>query len=145
MSNRALLRYLLAAYCVFLALVLLNPSADPATAAVLWTWQRLMDLGLSPTLVTGSRVEFVLNVLILMPVSALGALVWRRTNWRDWTAYGFVVAFAVEATQALLLPHRSAAFSDVVANALGGLLGGLLGAPVSRLVVESQRPSTSRR
>lgn len=78
-------------------------------------------------------------------MSALGALVWRRTNWRDWTAYGFVISFGVEAVQALFLPHRSATFSDVVANTLGGLLGGLLGALVSRLVVESHRLSTSRR
>ncbi|MGB0101357.1 MAG: VanZ family protein, partial [Nocardioides sp.] len=57
------------------------------------------------------------------PVAALGSLIWSRLTWQEWTAYAFVGAGLVELTQGLLLPDRSATFSDVVANTLGGLIG----------------------
>jgi glycopeptide antibiotics resistance protein len=71
------------------------------------------------------RAEFIANALILMPVSALGSLVWTRTNWRDWTAWGFLIAGSVELAQGLALAARTASFTDVVANTLGAMGGAL--------------------
>ena len=68
------------------------------------------------------------RALILMPVSALGSLVWPRSTWQEWTAYGFVIAGSVELTQGLLLPARTASYVDIVANTLGALLGALAAA-----------------
>ena len=78
------------------------------------------------------RIEFVANALIMVPVSFLGAVAWPRTNWRDWTAVGFVLSGAVEVIQAVALAGRSATFVDVVANTLGAFLGAIAIASVKR-------------
>jgi hypothetical protein len=114
---------ILAAYLVLLAFVLLNPSADVPSSSVAWLSQVGTRAGLPAPLVEPSRVEFVCNVLILMPLSLLGSVLLPRLDWRDWTAYGFVLSGTVELLQAVLLPDRSATFSDVVANTSGILMG----------------------
>jgi hypothetical protein len=114
---------ILAAYLVFLAFVLLNPSADVPSSSVAWLSQVGTRAGLPAPLVEPSRVEFICNVLILMPLSLLGSVLLPRLDWRDWTAYGFVLSGTVEMLQAVLLPDRSATFSDVVANTSGILMG----------------------
>lgn len=129
----------LAAWSVVLAVTLLAPSA----AGPSWLVATLADLGarigLPAALVEGSRVEFVLNVLAFVPLSALGALAWTRTTWRDWTAWGFAASFAVEAAQAIALSARSATHADVVANTLGALLGALAGTAARRTLASERR------
>lgn len=120
-------RRALAAYSVLLAFVLLGPAAVPSSVV-----GGLTDLaqlvGVPAGIASGGRVEFVTNAVMLMPVSALGLVVWPRTNWRDWTACAFVIAALAELAQAVLLPGRSATFVDIVANTLGGAAGaGLVG------------------
>ena len=114
---------ILAAYLVFLAFVLLNPSAGVPSSSVAWLSEVGTRAGLPAPLVEPSRVEFICNVLILMPLSLLGSVLLPRLDWRDWTAYGFVLSGTVELLQAVLLPDRSATFSDVVANTSGILMG----------------------
>jgi hypothetical protein len=114
---------ILAAYLVLLAFVLLNPSADVPSSSVAWLSQVGTRAGLPAPLVEPSRVEFICNVLILMPLSLLGSVLLPSLDWRDWTAYGFVLSGTVELLQAVLLPDRSATFSDVVANTSGILMG----------------------
>ena len=113
----------LVAYCAFLAVVLLAPTAGPQSSSVGWVETLAQRLGAPAAFTAPGRVEFVCNALILMPVSALGSLRWPRTTWQEWTAYAFVIAGTVELLQGLLLPARSASFVDVVANTLGGLGG----------------------
>ena len=116
-------RILLAAYLVFLAFVLLNPSADVPSSSVSWLSGVASRIGLPAQLAEPSRVEFIANVLILMPLSFLGSALLPRLTWRDWTAYAFVLSGSVEMVQAVLFPARSATFKDVVANTSGALLG----------------------
>jgi glycopeptide antibiotics resistance protein len=108
---------------VLLAFVLLNPSADVPSSSVAWLSQVGTRAGLPAPLVEPSRVEFICNVLILIPLSLLGSVLLPRLDWRDWTAYGFVLSGTVELLQAVLLPDRSATFADVVANTSGILIG----------------------
>ena len=115
----------LAVYAVFLALVLLSPGSGAQSTSVSWFVDVGHHLGIPERIATQSRGEFLANALILMPVSALGSIVWPRTDWRDWTAWAFVIAASVELFQGLFLPARSATMVDVVANTLGGLLGAL--------------------
>jgi glycopeptide antibiotics resistance protein len=122
----------LVAYSAVLALVLLAPTSGPQSTSARWVADLATGVGVPERIATESRVEFVLNAVILMPVSALGSLRWPRTTWRDWTAYAFVIAGAVELMQGLFLPARSAAFVDVVANTLGGLGGAVAVALVRR-------------
>ena len=103
-------------YCALLGVALLAPTSSTQSSMASW----LADVGLSQT-----QAEFVCNILIIAPVSAIGSILWSRTTWLTWTALAFVGACAVEITQGALLPHRTASYVDVVANTLGGLLGAL--------------------
>lgn len=68
------------------------------------------------------------------------ALAWPRSNWRDWTAIGFVLSGAVEVIQALALDGRSATFVDVVANTLGAFLGAIAVRAVSGSLGSAAHP-----
>jgi glycopeptide antibiotics resistance protein len=132
----------LVVYLLFLAYVFLNPSSEMPSTAVSVVGRVLLRLGLNESFMTPERVEFVCNVLILVPVPVLGSLVFPRWSWRDWTAVGFVLAGVVEVTQGLLLPARDASHADVVANTLGALLGGLVVAVLSGLAGRSVSPAS---
>lgn len=121
----------LGAYSLFLAFILLGPSAAVPTESVSFLARIAGSVGVPPVLTAGNRVEFVCNILIIAPVSFLGATVFPRLNWRDWTVVGLVLSGSVELCQALFLVARSASFEDVVANTLGAGLG----AALYRLVV----------
>ena len=108
-----------------LAVVLLSPTSQVQTASVTHLTGALQVV-LPDSLVTFSRVEILLNILIIAPVTFLGALAWPRLRWQDWTAYVFVGAATVELEQGLLLPGRDASFTDVFANTAGALLGAFL-------------------
>jgi glycopeptide antibiotics resistance protein len=116
----------LVVYTGLLAVALLAPTSGTQSSMASVVVDLGTSLGISPERATQERAEFVCNALILMPVSALGSLLWRRTTWRDWTAYAFVLATAIEATQGLVLSQRTASTVDVVANTLGGLGGALV-------------------
>ena len=131
--RRRALTYALVAYGAFLALVLLAPTSGTQSESASWLGDVARAVGVPDRFTTQPRIEFVCNALILMPLSALGSLVWPRTNWRDWTAYAFVIAGSVELLQGLLLSARTASFVDVVANTLGGLGGAVFVAVVRRL------------
>jgi glycopeptide antibiotics resistance protein len=109
-------------YCALLLVVLLGPVSVPSDG-VGWIGDVAARLGAPDPLLVPSRVEFIVNVAVIAPAAALGSVVWPRTTWRDWTAYGFVFSASIELTQGLLLPTRSARFDDVVANTLGALTG----------------------
>jgi glycopeptide antibiotics resistance protein len=65
-------------------------------------------------------------VLLFMPLSFLGHSFRPRWGWVAWTSFGLASTASVELLQMLLLPGRSPAFEDIVANTLGALLGYLL-------------------
>lgn len=130
-SRRALL-VALVAYSAALAVALLAPTSGTQSHMASWVVDAGTAVGFSPETATQARAEFLCNALILMPVSALGTLVWRSTTWRDWTAFGFVIAGLVEITQGILLPDRTASYADIVANTLGCLLGALAGIVIRR-------------
>lgn len=143
LGTRRLVAQTLAVYCVLLAFVLLVPYGQVPSSGAGFFADRAADLGAPDWIVEPYRFEFLANALILMPVSALGSLIWPSTTWRDWTAYAFLTAGAVECAQALLLPDRTASFVDVVANTLGGLLGAVLVAVLSRRrTAAGTRPTT---
>ena len=116
----------LAAYTVLVSWLLLSPTSAAPSAAVNWLVDLAVHLGLPGSLVSPSRVEFLSNVAVMVPAAVLAGLIWTRQNWRDWAAFGFVIAGTVELVQGLFLPGRTATFADVVANTLGMALGGLV-------------------
>jgi glycopeptide antibiotics resistance protein len=120
----------LAVYSLFLAFILLVPLGSVPSSGASSTAQVAARLGAPDWIVDPVRWEFFCNVLILTPVAALGLLVWPRTTWRDWTAFGFAISLAVEVVQGVFLPQRQASYVDVVANTLGALVGGVVVAVV---------------
>lgn len=114
---------LLVGYSALLAVALLAPTSGTQSELAQWVADLGRTVGFGPETATQARAEFLCNALILAPVALLGSLLWPRTTWRDWTAYGFLIAGSVELIQGLLLPDRTASFTDVVANTLGCLLG----------------------
>ncbi|GAW51923.1 MULTISPECIES: VanZ family protein [unclassified Nocardioides] len=128
--SRRHLAILLAIYSAILAVALLAPTSGTQSEGASWLGDLTTSVGVPDRFTIQPRIEFLSNALILMPVSALGSLLWARTTWRDWTAYAFVIAGFVEVVQGLLLPERTASFADVSANTLGGLGGALVVAVV---------------
>lgn len=123
MSARRALTVALLGYSLLLAVALLAPRSGTQSSMAHIVVDLGRALGFRPETATQARAEFLCNVLILAPVAMLGSLIWPRTTWRDWTAFGFLIAGAVELTQGLVLPDRTASFADIVANTLGCLIG----------------------
>ena len=60
----------LSGYCLFIGIVVLNPSADLPSTVVLRTAE-LLGLGGAPDSMTDPyRLEFVLNALMIVPITA---------------------------------------------------------------------------
>ncbi len=116
-------RWILGGWASVLVFVLLNPSADVPADATAWVAGVLERLGWQSASADGRRLEIVENVLLFVPLSALGLLSWPRSRWTDWVTIGFLASMAVETTQGVLLPGRSAEMVDVVANTTGATLG----------------------
>lgn len=133
-SRRRWLAVALAAYAVVLALALLTPTSGTQSSMAAWVVDIGRWVGVPERLATQPRAEFVCNALIVVPLAALGALVWPGGRWQSWTAWAFVGACAVELAQGLLLPMRTVSTADVVANTLGALAGAL-GVALLRLIV----------
>lgn len=123
----------LVVYSVLLGIALLAPTSGTQSGMASWVSDLGVWVGFSAETANQGRAEFLCNVAILAPVSALGSLIWSRTTWRDWTAYAFVIACLVELTQELVLPERTASHVDIVANTLGGLAGAVVVLAARRL------------
>lgn len=128
----------LAALCVLLATHgSLYPwrFARPASFAV--AWDGMMH---QSTWWTG-RGDVVGNVMLFVPLGALGWIAWRYGRWPPTLraalllATGVAFAFALQVAQ-IYVPSRDAAWSDVVWNTLGLLIGMLLATPLARLPIE---------
>lgn len=117
---------LLGVYVVLLLVALFSPSNSQQSGMVVWLSHVLAHLDVPWRYRTFDRLEVVMNVLIIAPVTFLGSILRPSYSWRDWTALGFVLSGLVELAQGLLLSGRQASFSDVVANTSGALLGALV-------------------
>jgi glycopeptide antibiotics resistance protein len=119
---------LLGAYLACLAAAVLAPAGEVPTTALIHLTSWCRESGCPDALLIANRFEFAANVVVVIPASAIAKCIWSRRPWTFWTAYGFVIAVAIETVQGVALPERSASFADVVANTLGACAGALLGA-----------------
>ncbi|GAA5147501.1 hypothetical protein GCM10023340_20030 [Nocardioides marinquilinus] len=111
-------------YLLAVAWLVWNPVPSAPTTSVFWLSDLAGSLGL--TVLTPDRAEVLLNVVMLVPLSLVGGLLFPRLRVADWTTIGFVTSLLIEVVQRLLLPTRTGSSRDVVANTLGALLGALL-------------------
>lgn len=120
---------LLGALAVALWLVL-NPSAEVPSEAVTSTRDWLVAKGVDPALLDeGAPVEFALNLLMFVPLTFFGSLVYRMPVL-SWIGVGFLASLSIEAYQLFLLPDRDATTVDLVSNTLGAMVGAVLAAPL---------------
>jgi hypothetical protein len=84
--------------------------------------------GVPAVLAYPARIQMLLNVLMVVPLTLLAGLAWRRWTWRDWTTAGFLLSCAIELVQLFFLPDRTAQLGDVATNTIGGCVGAVLAA-----------------
>ena len=115
----------MAFYVLLLAVALFSPTSDVQSGLV-DDLVRVLQMVLPDAWITFTRVEVLMNVVIIAPLVFLCSMVWPRLSWQQWAAYGFLGAIAVELIQGILLPDRSASLTDIVANGTGAVVGALL-------------------
>lgn len=126
--GRLLVAVAFGAYLLALVFMLLVPFGEVPGEGLNRLALIAQDLGAPDALLTPTRFEFIANVLVFVPVTAVLSWFFPGVRWSDWAAYGFIGSFGVEAVQAVVLPERSAVFSDVVANTAGSLIGAVIAA-----------------
>ncbi|MBP3037146.1 VanZ family protein [Arthrobacter sp. zg-ZUI100] len=122
--QRRTLAALFLLYAGVLALIVFWPSpVDQNSAGTLkLILGKLHGAGV-PGWINYSFVETLANVLLFLPFGLLAAA-WLPAHRIWWSAAGGIAAScAIEAAQAVLLPHRFATIYDVTANSLGAALG----------------------
>jgi hypothetical protein len=107
-------------------LVLASPELPILVVGDLHRSARLA--GVPPQLDYPARIQMVLNVLMVVPLTLLAGLVWPRWNWRDWTTAGFLLSCLIELVQLFFLPDRTAQLGDVATNTIGACVGAVLAA-----------------
>jgi glycopeptide antibiotics resistance protein len=134
--SRRLAGVLLVIYLLVVAFIVFLPTAGIASGSVHRIWSALHAVG-APDWVTPNGVEFLTNVLLFIPLSFLGHTFRPHWAWGRWLLAGLTGTLLIEAVQMVLLPDRSAALIDVVANTLGSLLGYAVVVLVTRARVRS--------
>ncbi|MGA7205496.1 MAG: VanZ family protein [Specibacter sp.] len=115
-------------YFVALAALVFWPSPvdRPIDGVLMNVIQWLHSHGLPQWFVGYRKVEFAANIAMFIPFGIILGLRLPRRRW--WLAVVLAAALsgAVELAQALFLPDRVPAWSDIVANTSGALIGALL-------------------
>lgn len=124
-GSRRVAAVLMVLYAIVVAFIVFAPSAEVPSNSVRAIWQLLQAFG-APDSVTPNAVEFATNVLLFVPLSLLGSTFRPQWGWGRWFLVGLGLTASIELGQMLLLPGRSPALDDMVANTLGALLGYLL-------------------
>ena len=112
-------------YLAVLAVLTLDPSQQAPGASLslvsqVLTWLRV------PVPADSRILEVASNVVLFVPLSLIGGLLWPARRVRDWVLVGALLSTLIEVCQLLFLPDRFATVSDVLANTTGALLGALL-------------------
>ena len=75
------------------------------------------------TAVTYNRIEITANVLMFVPLGALGVLAFPRLRWWMVPLTALALSGTIELAQLLLIEQRFASPIDVAANTAGALIG----------------------
>ena len=125
MEHRAGVLAIGALYVVGLMLLVFTPISHQIHGVtvrgyVFWTYTLHLGWGVRP-----ETVEFVLNVVLFVPLGILVVLL-LRTRWWGAALVAVLVSCAIEVVQAIPVLDRETSIADVISNGLGGLLGAVL-------------------
>lgn len=115
------------------AVLVLSPSSELPTRAVLAVSRMGSEAGGPAWLASTSLWERLLNVLLFVPLGILAALA--RPGWSllRWAVVGLAASAAVEVVQWQLLPSRDASAYDILTNTIGMVLGAAVVLALMRL------------
>lgn len=116
------------AYFVALAVTLFWPFPvdRPIDSALTQFINLLYGYGLPQWFIGYRKIEFAANILLFVPFGIILVLRLHRRLWWLAIVIAAAVSGAVELAQALFLPERVPAWSDIVANTSGALIGAML-------------------
>lgn len=92
-----------------------------------------------------TRLEILANVFVFVPVGILAFVLLPRPVWGLAFLVGPAISIGIEVFQRLVLPHRAATVSDVIANSTGATIGVVLAVLSTLVVAVLSGPSPSRR
>ena len=109
------------------AVLVFNPSDDVPSSVVVRTSDFLAAHGVPGWAASSTLWEFLYNILLFVPVTFAGTLLWPRVPVKAWVVLGFLSSLVIEVAQATQLIGRSSQTRDLVSNTLGALIGAALG------------------
>ncbi|WP_246142232.1 VanZ family protein [Lacisediminihabitans profunda] len=111
------------AYLAFVGWVTLGPQPiGSGNDAWLWRLLRFFSGHELTSWLTYSRVEFLANVAMFIPIGVFFLLLFGRRLWLLGVGAGVVLTLAIEGAQ-LFIPGRVSDLRDIAANSLGALVG----------------------
>lgn len=126
-SLRRIARALTVMYVLVLALIAFWPTPvdagahDSLTSLLGW-----LHAHGAPGWLRYTRVEFLANVALFLPVGLLVVILTGAKRWWLGVLAGLATSCAIELGQSVLLPARFATLDDVVANTAGAAVGALV-------------------
>lgn len=110
-------------YLAFVAWVTLGPQPiDDRGNSLLWRALRFFSRHDLTDWITYTRVEFLANVGMFIPVGMFFLLLFGRRMWFVAVLAGVAMTFTIEFVQ-MFLPDRVSDVRDIVANSAGTLVG----------------------
>lgn len=133
-------------YFVALAAMVFWPSPvdRPVDGALMQVIAWLHSHGLPQWFIGYRKVEFAANILLFVPFGFIIAVRLHRIYWWVAVAAAAVVSGLIELTQAMLLPERVPAWSDIVANTSGALIGAVLVLTLRAVFTRSNKRADAR-
>ncbi len=124
-------RIALIAYLVFVAFTVWLPAAisGKVVGLALLPARWAAEHDLASYQFSSIVLEFVANIVFLIPVGLLISLGWPRLRVWHIMLIGALMSGLIEAGQSLI-PTRAPSLSDVIANTLGALIGGAIAATI---------------
>jgi glycopeptide antibiotics resistance protein len=143
LRRHPVLAVLTVGYLAVVAWLTLGPQPLDATATrVVFRALRFFGNHELTQWITYSRLEFLANIGMFVPIGLLFLLVLGRRRWWLAALVGVLLTVTIEVSQ-LGIPGRVSDPRDVVANSLGAFLGVLvalvLTAPEARRIAEARR------
>lgn len=114
------------AYLAFVGWITLGPQPiGSGNGAWLWRLLHFFSGHQLTSWLTYSRVEFLANVAMFVPIGVFFVLLFGRRLWALSVAVGVVLTLLIEGAQ-LFIPGRVSDVRDLIANSLGTVIGVLV-------------------
>lgn len=133
------------AYLGLVTWITLGPQPNTGSGnSLFWAVLHFFSEHRSTSWLTYSRVEFLANVGMFVPVGLFFLLLFGRRLWWVAVLAGATLTVAIETAQ-LFLPGRVSDVRDLVANTVGGLIGVLAALVVTAGSARRARARTAAR